>query len=438
MNGGEPAGISIEAEADGSLPCHPPALPSTRPSSLYMTHSTDTVFLSAVRTGFGAFGGALKDLSATDLGVIAGQAALARAGIEPGSVDHVIFGNVIQTSADAIYLARHVGLRAGCREETPALTVNRLCGSGFEAIAQAAMLIHMGYAGAALVGGTESMSQAPHVIRGARWGLRLGPPPPLEDILWEGLRDSFCDLSMAETAERLADLHQLSRTDVDAVALRSQQRAEAAWKSGAFDDEIIPVELTNRKTKEKASWAADEHRRPSSTADGLAKLPPYFKKNGVVTAGNASGIVDGAAALVVTSAEWAAEHNAEPLGRLVSWGAAGVDPRIMGWGPVPASRLALKRAGMKLDQMDLVEVNEAFAAQYLAVERELALDPARTNVDGGAIAIGHPLGATGARITGHLLHALRRRGGRYGLGTACIGGGQGMAVIVEAFPKKES
>ena len=403
-----------------------------------MSTLTDVVFLSAVRTGFGSFGGTLKDFTATDLGVVAARAALLRAGLETGAVDQVIFGNVIQTSADAIYLARHVGLRAGCPEEVPALTVNRLCGSGFEAIAQAAQLIQLGHAQVALVGGTESMSQAPHVIRGARWGLRLGPPPPLEDVLWEGLRDSFCDLSMAETAERLADQKQLSRQDVDAVALRSQQRAEAAWQSGAFADEIVPVEVTNRKTKAKSAWAADEHRRPDSTAEGLAKLPPYFKKDGVVTAGNASGIVDGAAALVVSSAGWAAEHGIEPLGRLLSWGAAGVDPRIMGWGPVPASRLALKRAGLKLDQMDLVEVNEAFAAQYLAVERELGLDPARTNVDGGAIAIGHPLGATGARITAHLLHALRRRGGRLGLGSACIGGGQGMAVIVEAFPKKES
>ena len=292
----------------------------------------------------------------------------------------------------------------------------------------------MGHAEVVLAGGTESMSQAPHVIRGARWGLRLGPTPPLEDVLWEALRDSFCDLSMAETAERLADQHQLSRADVDAVALRSQQRAKAGWTSGAFDDEIVPVELTDRKTKQTIAWASDEHRRPESTADGLAKLPPYFRKDGVVTAGNASGIVDGAGALVVASGAYASKHGLRPLGRLISWGVCGVDPRIMGIGPVPASRLALQRAGMKLEQMDLVEVNEAFAAQYLAVERELGLDPARTNVDGGAIAIGHPLGATGARITAHLLHALRRRGGRYGLGAACIGGGQGIAVIVESLP----
>ena len=398
-----------------------------------MTPLPDIVFLSAVRTGFGSFGGSLKDLSANDLGVIVSRAALERSGAPAADVGHVVFGNVVQTSRDAAYLARHIGLRAGCAEATPALTVNRLCGSGFEAVTQAAQLIQMGHAEVVLAGGTESMSQAPHVIRGARWGLRLGPTPPLEDVLWEALRDSFCDLSMAETAERLADQHQLSRADVDAVALRSQQRAEAGWKNGAFNDEIVPVELTDRKTKQKISWASDEHRRPGSTADGLAKLPPYFRKDGVVTAGNASGIVDGAGALVVASGTYASNHSLRPLGRLISWGACGVDPRIMGIGPVPASRLALQRAGMKLEQMDLVEVNEAFAAQYLAVERELGLDPAKTNVDGGAIAIGHPLGATGARITAHLLHALRREKKRFGLGSACIGGGQGAAVIVEAL-----
>jgi acetyl-CoA acetyltransferase family protein len=402
-----------------------------------MTSQASPVFLSAVRTGFGAFGGALKDLSATDLGVVAGRAALLRAGLETGQVNHVIFGNVLQTSADAIYLTRHVALRAGCPEATPALTVNRLCGSGFEAITQAAQLIMLGHADVALVGGTESMSQAPHVIRGARWGLRLGPAPPLEDTLWESLRDSFCGLSMAEPAERLAPKYQLSRADVDAVALRSQQRAEAAWQQGAFADEIVPVELTDRKTKARIDWAADEHRRPASTAQGLTALPPYFPKDGVVTAGNASGIVDGAAALVVASAGWAEAHQAPALGRLVGGAVTGVDPSIMGFGPVPATRQVLQRTGMTLDQMDLVEVNEAFAAQYLAVERELGLNPDRTNVDGGAIAIGHPLGATGARITAHLLHALRRRGQCYGLGAACIGGGQGIAVIVEAFPREE-
>jgi acetyl-CoA acetyltransferase family protein len=391
------------------------------------------VFLAGARTGFGTFGGALKDLSATDLGVIAAQGALERSGVDPNSVDHVVFGNVLQTSPDAIYLARHVGLRAGAPIETPAVTVNRLCGSGFEAVAQAAQQIVLGDSDVVLAGGTESMSQAPHVVRGARWGLRLGPAAAFEDSLWEALRDPSCGLSMAETAEKLAEKYRVSRQAVDCYAARSQARAAAGWQSGAFSDEIVPVPIQNRKTRQTEEWAADEHMRPSTTPEGLAKLPPYFKKDGVVTAGNASGICDGAAALVLSSEKFAAKRGIRPLGRLIAWASAGVDPSIMGLGPAPASRKALAKAGMKLEDMDLVEVNEAFAAQYLAVEQELGLDQERTNVDGGAIAIGHPLGASGARITLHLLHALRRRGGRFGLGSACIGGGQGAAVIVEAF-----
>jgi acetyl-CoA acyltransferase 2 len=313
------------------------------------------------------------------------------------------------------------------------VTVNRLCGSGFEAVAQAAQQIVLGESDLVLAGGTESMSQAPHVVRGARWGLRLGPPPPLEDTLWEALRDSSCGLSMAETAEKLAEQYRISRQAVDCYAARSQACAASAWESGAFAEEVVPVPIQNRKTRQTEPWAADEHMRPGTTADALAKLPPYFKKDGVVTAGNASGICDGAAALVLASGQFAAERGLRPLGRLLAWASAGVEPSIMGIGPAPAARKALARAGLKLDDMDLVEVNEAFAAQYLAVEQELGLDRERTNVDGGAIAIGHPLGASGARITLHLLHALRRRGGRYGLGSACIGGGQGAAVIVEAF-----
>ncbi len=390
----------------------------------------DVVILSAVRTGFGSFGGSLNGLTATDLATVAAREAIARSGIRAEQIDHVIVGNVAQTSVDAPYLARHVALRSGCRIETPAVTVNRLCGSGFEAIIQAAQRIMTGDAEFVLAGGTESMSQAPHIVRGARWGLRLGPSPPFEDSLWETLRDTQCDLSMAETAENLADRYNLTREDVDAVALRSQQRAAEAWDRGDFADEVIPVELRDRKTKQTIAWAMDEHRRPDSTAEGLAKLPPYFRKDGVVTAGNASGISDGAAMLVVARADRVAA-SLPVLGRIVSWGTAGVDPSIMGWGPVPATRQALERASMKLDAMDLVEVNEAFAAQYLAVERELDLDPERTNVDGGAIAIGHPLGASGARITAHLLHTLPRRKGRFGLGAACIGGGQGIALIVE-------
>jgi len=391
------------------------------------------VFLSGVRTGFGAFGGALKDLSATDLGALAAQGALARSAVDPASVDHVVFGNVLQTSADAPYLARHIGLRAGTPVETPALTVNRLCGSGFEAVIQAAQQIMLDTSRVVLAGGTESMSQAPHVVRGARWGLRLGPAAPLEDTLWESLRDANCGLSMAETAERLAERYRISREAVDCFAALSQARAKKAWDAGVYADEVIPIPIRNNKTRQTEPWAADEHMRLGTTPETLAKLPPYFKKDGVVTAGNASGICDGAAALVVADQEFAAAHGLLPLGRLVGWATAGVDPTIMGIGPVPASRRALASVGLDLEQMDLVEINEAFAAQYLAVEGELGLDRERTNVDGGAVALGHPLGASGARITLHLLHALRRSGGRYGLGAACIGGGQGAAVIVEAF-----
>jgi acetyl-CoA acetyltransferase family protein len=396
-------------------------------------HHSDVVFLAGVRTGFGKFGGTLKDVSATELGAIAARQALSRAGIEPKQVDHVVFGNAQQTSADAIYGARHVGLKAGLPVEVPAVTVNRLCGSGFEAFIQGAQQILLGESTVVLAGGAESMSQAPHVLRGARWGIRLGPPAPLEDSLWEALRDSECGFTMAETAENLGEKHQLTRQEVDEYALTSQQRAKRAWDEGVFADEVIPVPIRDRRTRSTVDWAADEHMRPDSTLDGLLALPPYFKKDGLVTAGNASGICDGAAAGVIASEAFAAQHDLKPLGRLVSWGVAGVEPKYMGIGPVPAAKKALAKAGMKLADMDLVEVNEAFAPQYVAVEKELGLDRARTNVHGGAIAIGHPLAASGARITIHLLHALRRGKKKYGLGSACIGGGQGAAVIVEAF-----
>ena len=395
--------------------------------------TTRIVFLSAVRTGFGAFGGTLKDFSATDLGAIAAKCAIDRSGLAAADMGHVVIGNAQQTSADAIYLARHVGLRAGCAVETPALTVNRLCGSGFEAITQAAQLIRLGEARAVLAGGTESMSQAPHVVRGARWGFKLGQAPAMEDSLWAALRDSQCNLPMAETAENLAVQYGIGRAEVDEFALQSQQRARDAWATGAYADEVIPVPIADRKSKTTVQWAKDEGMRPDTSPEALAKLQPVFRQDGLVTAGNASGIADGAAALVVADEAFARERGLKPLGRLVSYAVAGVPPEIMGIGPVPAARSALERAGLSLDQMDLVEVNEAFAPQYLAVEKELGLDRARTNVDGGAIALGHPLGASGARITAHLLHALRRRGGRYALGSACIGGGQGIAVIVEGM-----
>ena len=393
----------------------------------------DVVFLSGVRTGYGDFGGVLRNLSATQLGVVAAKHAVERSGVQPEAIDHVVFGNAQQTSADAIYLARHIGLQAGLPIETPAVTVNRLCGSGFEAIIQGAQQILLDESSVVLAGGAESMSQAPHVVRGARWGLRLGPTAQFEDSLWESLSDPQCGFSMAETAENLADKYKLDRTAVDEVALRSQQRAAKAWEDCVFENEVVPVPIKNRKTKEMEDWRGDEHMRPDTTLEVLGKLPSYFKKDGVVTAGNASGICDGAAATIIAGEDFAAGHGLKPLGRLVAWAVVGVEPKYMGIGPVPASRKALEKAGLALDDMDLIEVNEAFAAQYLAVERELGLDPEKTNVHGGAIAIGHPLASTGARITVHLLHALRLAGKKYGLGTACIGGGQGAAVIVEAF-----
>jgi len=396
-----------------------------------MSHSNGTgvVFLSAARTPMGTFGGTLKDHSAIDLGVIASEAAIARSGVPAGEFGHVVIGNVMQTSADAIYMARHVGLRAGLPIEVPAVTVNRLCGSGFQAVIDGAQEILLGESRACLVGGAESMSQAPHVVRGARWGLRLGPAAPFEDTLWEALTDSYCGFSMAQTAENLAEDYGIARSDADEVAVRSQKLAKAAWDEGRFEDEVVPV-MVGRKGRE-TPFERDEHLRPETTMEGLAALRPYFKEDGLVTAGNASGIGDGAAALVLADAEYADANGLEPLGRLVSWAVAGVPPRIMGIGPAPASRAALEKAGLTLDDIDLIEVNEAFAPQYVAVERELGLDRERVNVNGGAIALTHPLGMTGARITGHLLYELTRRGGGVGLGTACIGGGQGAAVIVE-------
>ena len=394
---------------------------------------TEVVFLSGRRTPFGTFGGSLKDFTATDLGVFSAEAALDAAGVDPADVGHVFYGNALQTSADAIYLARHVGLRAGVPREAGALTVNRLCGSGFQAIVSGAQEILLGGTGLALCGGTESMSQAPHVVRGARWGaLRLGPAGQgFEDSLWEALLDSHCGLTMAQTAEGLAERYSVTRQEADRVALDSQLRAKAAWDAGRYDAEVAPVTVRTRKGEKR--FEVDEHMRPDTTMEGLARLRPYFRKDGLVTAGNASGIGDGAASVVIADRRWAETNGAEPIGRLVSWGFAGVDPAIMGLGPAPAARAALNRAGLSLGDMDLVEINEAFAAQYKSVEKELGLDPGSTNVDGGAIAITHPLAASGARITLHLLHELRRRGARYGLGAACIGGGQGGAVVVEAY-----
>jgi acetyl-CoA acetyltransferase family protein len=393
--------------------------------------TTDVVFLGAKRTPFGTYGGALKDLSATDLGVHAAKAALAQAGVSPQDVGHVVFGNVAQTSSDAIYLARHVGLRAGVPVSTPALIVNRLCGSGFEAVVQGARLLAAGEADVVLVGGTESMSQAPLVLRGARWGVPLGRPPALEDMLWSALTDSYAGLPMAMTAEKLAEQYRIGQDEVDEYSVLSQRRFAAAQEAGRFAEELAPLEISTKKGPVK--FARDEHPRPDTTLEGLRKLPKVFKKDGVIHAGAASGVSDGAGALVLATREWAEKRGAKPLARLVNWGFAGVDPTIMGIGPVPAFRNALARAGASLGDFQLFEVNEAFAPQYLAVEKELGLPRERTNVDGGAIAVGHPLAASGARITMHLLYELKRRGARYGLGGACIGGGQGVAVAIEAL-----
>ena len=395
-------------------------------------HSRDVVILSGKRTPFGTFGGGLKDLTATDLAVASSRAAIAAAGITAGQIDQTFFGNALQTSADAIYLARHIALRSGVPEEKPAVTVNRLCGSGFEAIVQGAKEILLGEADVVLCGGTESMSQAPHVLRGARWGaLRLGPAGgAVEDLLWESLHDTHCDATMAQTAEELAERYEITRQEADRVALVSHRRAKAAWDAGHFAAEITPVMIKSRRGE--TEFRRDEHVRPDTTLSALGALNPYFRKGGLVTAGNASGIGDGSASAIVASAVWAEENGVEPLGRIVSWAFVGVEPRVMGIGPAPAARVALRKAGLTLNDMDLVEVNEAFAPQYKSVEKELGLDPEKTNVNGGAIAITHPLAASGARITIHLLHELRRRGDRYGLGSACIGGGQGGAVVVEA------
>ncbi|MGH9556609.1 MAG: acetyl-CoA C-acetyltransferase [Terriglobales bacterium] len=398
-----------------------------------MLKSTDIAIVSGARTPMGRYGGKLRDFTAQELGAVAGKEAIARSGLDPKEFDHCVMGNAQQTSGDALYGARHVALLAGLPIETPALTVNRLCGSGVQAIVNAAQMIQLGEAKTVLAGGMESMSQAPHVIRGARWGLGFGEGK-MEDSLAVALLDSYCGLQMAETAELLGSQNGISREQQDEFALRSQQLADAACKACRMKEELAPVALKDRRGSPTGEmFAEDDHRRPQTTMEGLAKLKPAFKKDGTVTAGNASGIVDGGAAVVVTSLDDAQKRGLKPLGRIVSWGIAGVEPKIMGRGPVPATRIALEKAGLKLADMDLIEVNEAFAAQYLAVEKELGLERAKVNVNGGAIALGHPLGATGTRLVITLLYELRRRKARYGLATACIGGGQGIAMIVESI-----
>ena len=391
----------------------------------------DIAIVSGARTPMGRYCGKLRDFTAMDLGAVAAKGAITRAGVDPKEFDHAVFGNAQQTSGDALYGARHVALKAGLPIETPALTVNRLCGSGMQAIVSGAQMIQLGEANIVLAGGMESMSQAPHVIRGARWGFGLGEGK-LEDSLMVALLDTYCGLYMANTAELYGEQQGITREAQDEFALRSQKCADDAYKTGRLQEELVPVPLKNHRGEATGEmFLEDDHRRPQTTLEGLAKLKPAFGKNGTVTAGNASGIVDGGAAVVLMSIENALKRGLKPLGRIVSWGIAGVEPKIMGRGPVPATKQALQKAGLTLDYIDLIEVNEAFAAQYLAVEKELGLDREKVNVNGGAIALGHPLGATGTRLIITLLYELKRRNKKYGVATACIGGGQGIAVVVE-------
>ncbi|MBI3024150.1 MAG: acetyl-CoA C-acyltransferase [Candidatus Tectomicrobia bacterium] len=366
--------------------------------------SDDIVLLGGARTPFGTFLG--------------------------GMIDHTVVGNVIQSAADGIYIGRHVALSAGVPIEKPGFCVNRMCASGFQAVVSGAKEILTGDAQFVLAVGTENMSLTPHLIRNSRTGIGLFQAP-MEDGLYNALTDLRANIPMGITAENLAEKYDLHREGIDEFAALSQKRAHEAWEGGRLTEECFPVEV--KQKRKSVMFERDEHIRPDSTAEALAKLRPVFKEGGVVTAGNASGINDGAAALVVASREAAEKRGLKPLGRLVSWGVSGCQPEIMGIGPAESSRIALRKAGLKLADMDLVEINEAFAAQYLAVEKELGLDRARTNVNGGAIAIGHPVGASGARLTLTLLHELRRRGGRYGLAGACIGGGMGLSIVVEAL-----
>jgi acetyl-CoA acetyltransferase family protein len=390
----------------------------------------DVVIVRGARTPFGDFGGALKDVDAVELGVHAARGALERSGVTAEHVDHVVMGHVIQGSGSDAYLARHVGLKAGCPFGVPALTVNRLCGSGLQAIVTAAQLIRLGEAELVLAGGAESMSQQPHIIRGARWGLRFRQGQ-LEDNLWLALTDGYNNLPMAMTAENLAARHGISRKEADDFAYVSHMRAASARDRGHFAEEIVAVPTTVKG--QVLMVDQDEHIKPATTVERLARLPATFKEGGVVTAGNASGVNDGAAAVVVTTRGRCQALGVIPLGRIASWGVAGVDPDIMGIGPVPASRQALHQAGLDVADLDLAEVNEAFAAQYLAVERELGLDRDKSNVNGGAVALGHPVAVSGTRLALTLLHELRRRQGRYGLASLCIGGGQGIAMVFEAL-----
>ncbi|MFZ3230950.1 MAG: acetyl-CoA C-acetyltransferase [Pseudobdellovibrio sp.] len=387
------------------------------------------VFISGKRTAFGAFGGSFKDVSATELTVAAGLSTLQAGNVKPEDIDHVIIGNVVQSASDAAYLARHVGLKMGIPENVGAYNVNRLCGSGFQSWINAAEMILTGSANCVLAGGVEQMSQVPYVARKVRFdGLRLGNYE-LEDLMTAALTDAHVKMPMAITAENLGEIYKITRAQCDEYSIKSQQRYKLALEKNIFANEITPVTVTTKKGAVVID--KDEHPKPDATLEKIAALKPLFKKDGLVTAATASGIVDGAACSVITSESYAKAKGFKPLARIVSWASVGCDPKIMGIGPVGAARKALEKAGLKMEQMDLVEVNEAFAAQYLSVEKELKLNPEKTNTNGGAIALGHPLGASGTRIMNHLVYELHRTGGKYALGSACIGGGQGVAVIIE-------
>lgn len=370
--------------------------------------------------------GLFKDLSAIELGAIVAKAAIERAKVEPRRIDHVVMGNALQTSADAIYGARHVGLKAGVPIETPALTVNRLCGSGIESVAQAMRMIQLGEADVVLAGGMENMSQAPHVVRGGRTGLPFGRPVIFEDLLFEALKDPFCGLFMAQTAEALARKYEISREEQDDFAWRSMELGLKATEAGLFQEEIVQVDVKQGRKSVRVS--RDDHVKPDSSREKLGKLRTAFGPEGFVTAGNASGIVDGAACLIIADAETAEKEGLPVLATIEGNATVGVDPGIMGIGPAPAIRELCKKTGRSLDTVDLFEINEAFAAQYIAVERELGLDRDKCNVNGGAIGIGHPLGATGTRLLLTLALELKRRKGGFGVASACIGGGQGIAM----------
>jgi acetyl-CoA C-acetyltransferase len=392
---------------------------------------TDAVILSACRTPIGAFGGALKDMSASDLGAVVIREAIARASVRPGDIADVLMGCVLQAGA-GMNVARQAALKAGLPVEVPAETVNRVCGSGLQAVVHAAEAVAVGYADLYMAGGTESMSNAPYLLKGARWGFRMGHAEATDSMLGEGLTCAINSCHMGITAEEIVSRYGISRSDQDAFAAESQRRASAAVGDGTFKTEIVPVAVPQKKG-EPLLVATDEYPRAGTTVEKLATLKPAFKKDGSVTAGNASGINDGAAALVVASGKRASASGVPPLARLLSYATAGVDPKIMGMGPVPAVRRALDRAGLKIADIDLFELNEAFAVQALAVSRELQLDPAKVNVHGGAIALGHPIGASGARILTTLIHALRARRLRYGMAALCVGGGMGVAMAIEAL-----